>query len=197
AGQGSVTFDWQHGVINIDADLHALGSVLDLQSKFSLNSNLDFTALGLATVQLPNYPPLLNGQQLASGNGYIQYRSNADKTDDYVEAWGVVHIIGLGDVTLGVKVDLAGNVTRIDSLSQLPHGSTAVVPPGTKRLILSLQWTNVLSPNDIEVIDPTGRVYSEADIANSSSKFLLNPLSGPQNQSVGVLTPEPGHSTIP
>ncbi len=195
-GQGSLVFDWQDGVINATADLHALGNVLDLQAGFSLDSSLDFTAFGSAAVQLPNYGLLLHGQQLASGYGYMQYRSGGALTDDYVLASGVLHMGLFGDVAMGVKVDFAGNVTVIDGLTQLPHGSTAVVPTGVKRLILTLQWANAISPYQVEVIGPDGHVYSQADIANSSSLLLLVPLSGQQYQSVGVLDPAPGDWTI-
>jgi probable HAF family extracellular repeat protein len=196
----------------------------NFQTSSSLNVTMDGSATIQLPPIFPDFiNRFLSNWFRISGTCDLSYTNGAPLTDDYVEAVGTVNVIGYGPVTLGEHVDFKGNVTPISSLTSAPPGNNNQglgagalgsvqalasaspakiasqafhVDPNTPRLLLTAQWANIGANPVFEIVAPDSKVYSTAKLGKGSPVTVLNELSGPGYESLGVLKPLPGNWTI-
>lgn len=198
--QASVNFDWLKKQISINTQLHLIDNIFNLGAKFTADAKGNVTFGASATVNSPaiDFPVEafganlfkfhIDAQQLGSGRVDFQYINNSTLTDDFIGFYGTV----LGFIHIGGKIDFAGHLS---GGKKDPVGQTFSIPANSSVFLLNAQWQNDVGNVPVEVIDPTGRVYTEADFDNTSIG-VIDELSDATSKTVALQNPIAGDWTL-
>lgn len=202
SGEASAELSWVDDVLKADGSFQYLGGLVDMDAGFTADASFDVTMLGSARVHLPDIGFPLLGQEIASGNGYFQYRNDSDSTNDYVMGYGVLTLpcigpICFGDVVVGAKIDFSGDWSVITGEDQIPPSSPAFqVNVGTERLLLTAEWENDVGAVGVSIVAPDGTVFSQSDIDAAATMAMIGELSSQTTTTIAILNPVPGKWTI-
>jgi hypothetical protein len=196
----SVSIDWRHPTLHISTQIHLINNILDLGADFvatgtALN-NITISFHGDGTINLPAFQAgivHINPTELAGGHIEFQYSNDGDFSNDYAKVSGTVDLPIFGRYLIGATIYFNGHVDFIGMKD--PVGQTFNIPAGTNRFMLMANWENAVGDVPVELVDPNGVVYTEADFDNTSIG-VIPLLSGPTSKAVGLLNPIPGDWTI-
>ncbi|MDC0934849.1 SdrD B-like domain-containing protein [Pirellulales bacterium] len=214
-GTAAAELNWQNGFLKAEGSLEALGGLITYEGSFHADSKLNVTMQAGATVVIPDEIPVFGGETLGSGNVYFQYRNDATSFNDFVAGWGTVTLPLIGDVTRGMRLRFDGDFDILGAdeipsassaplyyqgsgddkivLGNVPETSPAfAVSAGKPWLLLSAEWENNNSGVTVEVIDPSGTVFTETDIAADADMAIAGALSDMTQRAVVVNAPAAG-----
>ena len=132
--QGTQTLDWNQKFFQVQGALSAAFGAIEVQTLFKVNQNFDFSASAQGTAKIPSNVPVFGGLELANAQILLNYTNNNIQTDDFIRATESINLFG-NQVTVGIEVDLAGNINPI--FSGLPPTNSYIVAPGLDWIILS------------------------------------------------------------
>lgn len=194
----SVDLDWLKKAIHITTDVHLFDNIINLSVDFTGNAAGNVSFKADATINLPDIDTGILGihispQTLAGAHAELHFTNDHNPANDYFVLHGDANLPILGHKQIGVKIYFNGKVDFLGLKD--PVGQTFNIPAGSDTFMLTATWENDVGNVPIEVVDPNGTVYTEADF-NNTTIGLIAPLSGPTSKSVGLLNPIPGDWTI-
>lgn len=194
----SVDLDWLKRIIHVSTDVHLFDNIVNLDADFTANAVGNVTFQADATINLPDIDTGFLGihiapQTLAGAHLEFQFTNDHNSANDYVSLYGNVNLPIIGNRHIGVRVHFNGSVDFLGLKD--PVGQTFNIPANTDAYLLTASWENDVGDVPIEIVDPNGVTYTEADFDNSAIG-LVAPLSGPTSKSVGLSNPIPGDWTI-
>ncbi len=130
SASASVTIDWAQHSIQGAGSFQYLDNTIDGTSSFQMDSSLNLTMNGSATIQfVPNYLPdavkrLLSQLGSVTGTVYLTYTNGAPYSSDYIEVTATYNVPGISG-TISERIDFNGNVSDPSSQvsGQVVNGS--------------------------------------------------------------------------
>lgn len=194
----SVSIDWVKKILSVGTEMHLINNIVNMSVDLSASGKGNVTFQADATISLPDIDTGVLGihirpTTLAQARAELQFIKDANPGNDFVSLYGRVNLPIIGNRRIGVKLYFNGNVEFIGLKD--PIGQTFNIPVGSEIYMLTATWENDVGDVPIEVIDPNGTVYTEADFDNTTIG-LIDVLSGPKSKSIGLSNPIPGDWTL-
>lgn len=193
-----VSIDWVKKILSVGTDVHLINNIVNLSVDLTASGKGNVSFKADATISLPDIDTGVLGihirpQTLAGAHAELQYIKDSNPANDFVSLHGTVNLPIIGNRRIGVKLYFNGNVDFLGLKD--PIGRTFNIPAGSDIYMFTATWENDVGNVPIEVIDPNGIVYTEADFDNTTIG-LIDPLSGPKSKSIGLSNPIPGDWTL-
>lgn len=194
----SVSIDWVRKILSVGTEMHLINNIVNMTVDLTASGKGNVNFQADATISLPDIDTGVLGihirpTTLAQARAELQFIKDANPGNDFVSLYGRVNLPIIGNRQIGVKLYFNGNVDFIGLKD--PIGQTFNIPAGSEVYMLTATWENDVGDVPIEVIDPNGTVYTEADFDNTTIG-LIDVLSGPKSKSIGLANPIPGDWTL-
>lgn len=185
--------DWSKGELSFTGTSNVLDGFVVSTGSFKANSNFDFGFARAAQVSLPNFVPIYGGTKLTNSNFAINYTNNSTSADDYAAGWGTYNVVtpwDQYDITLGLRINFDGSITRIGT-GNIPTTSSWFVSGGREYVMLTAMWETDTQDVKVRVVKPDGTVIDEADFATNRIG-IVDDFSSGTSRTVIIDAPEEG-----
>lgn len=204
---GQVELNWNEGFLEADGALVVLGGVINANSQFRADSQLDFHIFADATFGIPDVIPLIGGFNAVGGQFVLDYSNDFSSGNDFVAAWNTFSIPLLGDLNLGFRVYTDGSFGTIgaEEIAEIvasgslqgegePIGNGALfrIESDTAWALLAAQWDSGGSDSTIVLTTPTGETITEADLSGRGDIAIVTDLTSPTRRVVVIQSPDAG-----
>ena len=185
--------DWSKGELSFTGTSNILDGFVVTTGSFKANSKFDFSFARAAQISLPNFVSVYGGTKLANANFAINYTNNSTYADDYAAGWGQKNVVTPWDqynITLGLRINFDGSITRIGS-GNIPTTSSWFVSGGKEYVMLTAVWETDTQGIKVRVIKPDGTVIEEDDFATNRIA-IVDDFSSGTSRTVIIDAPEEG-----
>ncbi|MDB5391985.1 MAG: hypothetical protein JWM11_7631, partial [Planctomycetaceae bacterium] len=194
ASATTVTIDWSKMTLVIQTQLHLIDNIVDVSAELHADGKLDLSFNGSAAVNSPAFDfgiLHIKSIPLASGKIDFNFTNDGNYANDYISLTGTIDILGIPH-NFHLKLDFTGHF--VGPFAD-PVGQTINIPANSGMFLLTATWENDGGNVPVEVVDPNGRVYTEADFDNTSIG-VVDTLSDATSKTVGLINPIPGDWTL-
>ncbi len=195
--KGEATLNWDKKFFEAKGNLSLLDGLIIGESNLRTDSNINLSAGGKASVNVPKVIPFFGNQSLASGNFILKFSNDNNLNNDFVAGWGT-----LWDQALGFKVNFNGEWDWLGMEDVPTVGKNFRVQEDKDTLLLNADWegeniqrrssqSNVL----IEIQTPDGKWIEESEFAANNIQLVDN-LGDSTQKTVLVSDPQAGEWNI-
>lgn len=193
-----VVLDWIHRTLALTTEMHLINNIIDLEVALKATGAGNVSFKADATVNLPAIDTgflniHINPVTLAGAHAEFQFTNDQNGTNDYVAVFGNVNLPVLNNRRIGIRLYFDGHVDFIGLKD--PVGQTFNIPAGSDMYMLTAAWENDVGNVPIEITDPNGITYTEAEFDNLNIG-VIDLLSGATSKSIGLKSPLAGNWTI-
>ena len=222
-GTGNVAVNFVQPSAVINARLEAFGGLLRLEglnggdfASLAVNSNFDVAAQGRVVAQLPDELPFplgfAEGATLGSASGVLEFTNDSVAENDYLAFWGelplftnpftgnpVTAVAGLQVFLAPRFPNLITSLGEAQSIAGEGEGEFTTqrkfsIEADSPYAMFASTWDSASATAMIELVDPTGTVFTEADIENEQAIILVE--SSSTSRTIAVIEPAAGEWTV-
>jgi uncharacterized repeat protein (TIGR01451 family) len=190
--QGTHTLNWSKKFYENKGSFSVIDGLIQTENSFKADTSFNINMGGTASANVPNFIPLIGGENIANGNFLFDFSNDGNTSNDFAAVWTTFQESFFGfeiDVTLGLKGYFNGDLELITS--SLPPTNSFIVSPNTPWIILSADWEIPSEDVKIRIKKPDGTFIEEADFA-ANNIAIFERLTNSDTRTAVVINPEPG-----